>query len=117
MYKIYPASNTFVDKPEKIIVEDTNSGYEFFKSVANEHGITCESAGGKTKLFSKLLDCDGKRICIVADGAAIGPEVDALYKTALKNSKGRIPGAVKKGNLWLIPENAEKPEDLRKKDN
>ena len=85
MYKIYPASNTFVDKPEKIIVEDTNSGYEFFKSVANEHGITCESAGGKTKLFSKLLDCDGKRICIVADGAAIGPEMDALYKTALKN--------------------------------
>lgn len=90
IYKIYPASNTFVDKPEKIIVEDTNSGYEFFKSVANEHGITCESAGGKTKLFSKLLDCDGKRICIVADGAAIGPEVDALYKTALKNSNIKL---------------------------
>ena len=85
MYKIYPASNTFVDKPEKIIVEDTNSGYEFFKSVANEHGITCESAGGKTKLFSKLSNCDGEKICIVADGAAIGPEMDALYKTALKN--------------------------------
>lgn len=90
IYKIYPASNTFVDKPEKIIVEDTNSGYEFFKEVANEHGITCESAGGKTKLFSKLLDCDGKRICIVADGAAIGPEVDALYKTALKNSNIKL---------------------------
>ena len=27
----------------------------------------------------------------------------------------RIPGAIKKGNLWLIPENAEKPKDLRKK--
>lgn len=90
IYKIYPASNTFVDKPEKIIVEDTNSGYEFFKSVANEHGIMCESAGGKTKLFSKLLDCDGKRICIVADGAAIGPEVDALYKIALKNSNIKL---------------------------
>lgn len=90
IYKIYPASNTFVDKPEKIIVEDTNSGYEFFKSVANEHGITCESAGGKTKLFSKLLDCDGKRICIVADGAAIGPEMDALYKIALKNTNIKL---------------------------
>ena len=85
IYKIYPASNTFVDKPEKIIVEDTNSGYEFLKSIANEHGITCESAGGKTKLFSKLSNCDGEKICIVADGAAIGPEMDALYKTALKN--------------------------------
>ena len=27
---------------------------------------------------------------------------------------GRIPGAVKKGNLWLIPIVAEKPIDLRK---
>lgn len=26
----------------------------------------------------------------------------------------RIPGTIKKGNLWLIPENAEKPKDLRK---
>lgn len=28
---------------------------------------------------------------------------------------GRIEGAVKKGNLWLIPEKAKKPEDRRKK--
>ena len=27
---------------------------------------------------------------------------------------GRIPGAVKKGNLWLIPAAAEKPVDLRR---
>ncbi|MCI8692672.1 MAG: helix-turn-helix domain-containing protein [Lachnospiraceae bacterium] len=30
-------------------------------------------------------------------------------------NENRIPGAIKKGNLWLIPDNAEKPEDLRKK--
>jgi len=30
-------------------------------------------------------------------------------------SKGRIPSAVKKGNLWLIPQDVEKPVDLRKK--
>lgn len=29
--------------------------------------------------------------------------------------QGRIPGAFKKGNLWLIPCDAEKPEDKRKK--
>lgn len=27
---------------------------------------------------------------------------------------GRIAGAVLKGKTWLIPENAEKPQDLRK---
>jgi len=29
---------------------------------------------------------------------------------------GRIPGAIKKGNLWLIPANIEKPEDGRTKE-
>ena len=29
---------------------------------------------------------------------------------------GRIPGAVKKGDLWLIPADAEKPADGRRKD-
>jgi len=29
----------------------------------------------------------------------------------------RISGAVKKGNLWLVPVSAEKPFDGRKKDN
>lgn len=28
---------------------------------------------------------------------------------------GRIPGAVKKGNMWLIPSDAKRPEDKRKK--
>jgi Mrp family chromosome partitioning ATPase len=29
-------------------------------------------------------------------------------------SAGRIVGAAKKGNLWLIPSSAEKPSDMRK---
>jgi hypothetical protein len=28
---------------------------------------------------------------------------------------GRIKGALKKGNLWLVPANAEKPHDGRNK--
>lgn len=27
---------------------------------------------------------------------------------------GRIPGAIKKGNLWLVPIDSEKPLDKRK---
>jgi len=30
-------------------------------------------------------------------------------------SAGRIPGAVKKGNLWLVPADVEKPVDGRSK--
>lgn len=32
-------------------------------------------------------------------------------------SEGRIPGAEKMGKVWLIPKNAEKPVDGRKKEN
>jgi hypothetical protein len=28
---------------------------------------------------------------------------------------GRIRGALKKGNLWLVPADAEKPKDARRK--
>lgn len=28
--------------------------------------------------------------------------------------ENRIPGAIKKGNLWLLPEAAKKPDDNRK---
>ena len=31
-------------------------------------------------------------------------------------SDGRIPGAIKKGNLWLVPEDALKPTDQRKRE-
>lgn len=30
-------------------------------------------------------------------------------------SEGRVNGAIKIANLWVIPKNAEKPDDARKK--
>ena len=32
-------------------------------------------------------------------------------------ASGRIPGAVKMATIWLIPKNAEKPVDSRRKEN
>jgi len=40
----------------------------------------------------------------------LGIRAVTLYCT-----EGRISGAIKKGNLWLIPENAVKPQDRRRK--
>ena len=36
MYKIYSDENVLPIKPEKIIVEDSNSGYDFFHSVSED---------------------------------------------------------------------------------
>lgn len=35
-------------------------------------------------------------------------------RVTLLCSQGRIEGAILKGNTWLIPENAKKPDDPRR---
>lgn len=35
-------------------------------------------------------------------------------RVTLLCNEGRVEGAVKKGLMWLIPENTKKPEDPRK---
>lgn len=85
MYRIYSDEVCVPIMPEKIILEDSNSGYEFFKAVSDEYGILCESAEGKSNLFS-YISCVGKEeICIIADGAAIGPEMNRLYNQVMKH--------------------------------
>ena len=102
MYHIYPLNQDFSCKPEKIIVEDTNSGYEYFKAISKEKNIVCESAGGKTKIFAMLeqLKAETESICVIADGAAIGPEMDALYKMSVE--KGNIKLYLPESFEWII---------------
>ena len=66
-----------------VIVEDSNSGYEFFKAVCDRYGIDCIAARGNSKLpeclrMRAMLGTD-TGILVVADGAAIGPYFDKLY--------------------------------------
>lgn len=74
LYRIYPVPDPGLLplKPERILVEDSNSGYEFLRAVSAENDVLCESAGGKTKIFSALQETKDE-VCVIADGAAIGP--------------------------------------------
>ena len=78
MYHIYPLNQDLSCKPDKIIVEDTNSGYEYFKAISKEKNIVCESAGGKTKIPEMIGKAGTEETCIIADGAAIGAEMNLL---------------------------------------
>lgn len=51
-YRIYPDSTTENIKPEKILTEDSNSGYQFFDAVCKEQQIQCDTANGKSNVFS-----------------------------------------------------------------
>ena len=50
-----------------------------------DHHISCNSAGGKSNIFHVLKDTKEEEVCIIADGAAIGPEMNRLYSWIEKN--------------------------------
>ena len=80
MYRIYANNPWLPIDPEKVITEDSNSGYTFFQAICRENGIVCESADGKSNIFTLLQHIGPERTCVIADGAAIGPEMNRLYK-------------------------------------
>lgn len=81
MYHIYSAEllNSKI-KPEIVVAEDSNSGYEFFHAVCEENKIACVSAGGKSKLKTAVKNLKEEKVLIIADGAAIGSEMNELYQ-------------------------------------
>ena len=99
LYKIYSETEHFPIEPKHIVVEDSNSGYEFFKDVTRESDIECESAGGKTKLYSLLCGMKDET-CVIADGAAIGAEMEKLHKLSQihRNIKLYLPESFE----WII---------------
>lgn len=62
-------------KPDVIITEDRNSGFQFFDAVCKERQLKCQSANGKSNVFQCLKACEDKTL-VVADGAAFGAEID-----------------------------------------
>ena len=78
-YQLYTVNErSDADKAETVIVEDSNSGYDFFNAVAADD-INCISAGGKTKIKRTVMDNEGKNLLVIADGAAFGSEMGELF--------------------------------------
>ena len=90
MYQIYSEMLPCQSEPEKLLVEDSNSGYQFFEAIGKEHGIECESAGGKSNLFDLIKKTGKEETCVIADGAAIGPEMNRLYKQVKVKSNVKL---------------------------
>ncbi len=86
-------------KPETIIVEDSNSGYEFFSALCDKEGMKCVSAKGKSNVYAAIRDCEDEVVLVVADGAAFGPELErALSLRKVKNVMYFLPESFE----WLI---------------
>ncbi len=85
MYRIYSEKKALPNSIKNIIVEDSNSGYEFFRAISEERQMACESANGKSNLFSAACEKNNATM-IIADGAAIGAEMEKLYNLSMKRA-------------------------------
>ena len=78
MYRIYGKYNTDKEiNPDVIITEDKNSGFQFFENVCTPLNIDCISAEGKANIKKYIKsDYQDKKVVIIADGAAYGPQIN-----------------------------------------
>lgn len=87
-----------------IITENSNSGYQFFDKVAKELKIECETASGKSNIFSKIKYLDetknGEKILVIADGAAFGSEIEKIEK--LRKLNNQIDLYLPESFEWMI---------------
>ncbi len=93
MYRIYdshPETN-IPTVPDEILVEDSNSGYEFFLNLAKKYGLACRSAHGKSNIFTCLAEMEaGKEVLVIADGAAFASQMNRVARFVKRNEKIRL---------------------------
>ena len=79
-FRIYGERPMQPFKPEVILTEDTNAGYEFWKCVVGQDG--CKAASGKSDIIRKIQGDarQGQKVLAVVDGAAFGPEIEELIQ-------------------------------------
>lgn len=88
-------------RPDMIITEDSNSGYEFFNELCRKNGIVCQSAKGKSRILRLVQANAGKKVAVVADGAAFGAEIEELAEVQ-KQSAGLLALYLPESFEWLI---------------
>ena len=90
-----------INRVDEIITEDSNSGHDMFSRIAQDNGVSCLSAQGKSNIFSCLANHSGDQILVIADGAAFGAELEKIYKLQ-EVSTGKIRLYLPESFEWLL---------------
>ncbi|MDO4437822.1 MAG: hypothetical protein Q4B77_07750 [Coriobacteriaceae bacterium] len=84
-YRIFGSTVFSGERPELVVVEDSNAGYEFFCALCERSGVSCVSASGKSNIYPLLRKSSATDILVIADGAAFGSEM--AYVSSLMRFK------------------------------
>ena len=101
MFRIYSADKLTEGKAEKVILEDSNAGFQFFEEAFQAPGVSCLSAGGAANLFHLIQEVKASESAtVIADGAAFGAQMGRVY--ALVKRKGNIRLYLPESFEWLL---------------
>lgn len=87
-------------KPKKVITEDSNSGFQFFRNICAKGGRKCISTQGKSNIFAEIVNHLNEQILVIADGAAFGSEMEKLVR--LINGYSNIALYLPESFEWII---------------
>lgn len=88
-------------KPEVIITEDSNSGFQFFDEIAKQNGIECVSARGKSNINLLVNSYANKALAVIADGAEFGADMNSMVQRQ-KLAVNKIAIFLPESFEWLI---------------
>lgn len=100
-YESVPTFTNELQNMAQIITEDSNSGYELFLYIASSKGIHCISAGGRNGILELINKNPEKKKLVVADGAAFGANMAAVYRYVEKH-KGEAILYLPESFEWII---------------
>lgn len=87
-YPLCESEPNVIPRPDVVLVEDSNSGYEFFASVCERHGVRCISAHGNGNVYAVLQTLEAETVLVIVDGAAFGQQMERVL--SLKKIKNII---------------------------
>lgn len=100
-YHLYQTADfNYPVQSEKVITEDSNSGFQFFSSICEKHGLICVSAQGKSNIFANIVNQLDEKILVIADGAAFGSEMEKLVQ--LMKAHSNIVLYLPESFEWII---------------
>ena len=81
-YPLYPDGRNENKGRTLLVVEDTNSGFQFFSKANGEDG--CISTGGNTNIYGTLMEMKDSAcpLTVIADGAAFGAFIEGVLSLA-----------------------------------
>ena len=82
------------------MTEDNNSGINSLMQSVKNIKLQCDTANGKSNVFSYLKAHRNEKILVIADGAAFGPEMDRVLQ--LVQTRKNLALYLPESFEWLI---------------